>query len=223
MRSSARRKPRQVRWMAVSSGREPTDCSAASAKRSCAIAWFFPPIRYACAEYGLLRRPTYRHRSRSVARSVATRKANLELEMRRLGLLSPATLALLLGGLLTGLGTTKLQHEINLNANGLRAPGKVVDLVARPGSGVGASAVLEVVPPDAPPFRVQVSRPSSLYDRDKGSTLDLVCFELRPEAKSCEVDTFADRWLTPVLLLVVGLSVLAWGALRISGRRSDAR
>lgn len=138
--------------------------------------------------------------------------------MRRLGLLSPATLALLLGGLLTALGTTNLQHEINLNASGLRVPGRVVDLVTRPGSGVGASAVLEVVPPDAPPFRVQVSRPSSLYDRDQGVTLNLVCFELRPEANSCEVDTFADRWLTPVLLLVVGLPALAWGALRIRGR-----
>jgi len=139
--------------------------------------------------------------------------------MRRLGLLSPATLALLLGGLLTALGTTNIQHEINLNANGLRAQGKVVDLVTHPGTGAGASIVLEVAPPNAPPFRVQVSRRSSLYDRDKGVTLNLVCFELRPEADSCEVDTFADRWLTPVLLVVVGLTALAWGALRILGRR----
>jgi hypothetical protein len=69
---------------------------------------------------------------------------------------------------------------------------------------------------------VQLSRPSSLYDRDKGVTLNLVCPELRPEAKSCEVDTFADRWLTPVLLLVVGLPALAWGALRMRGRTPDA-
>jgi hypothetical protein len=120
------------------------------------------------------------------------------------------------------LGATSLQREINLNAHGSRAPGRVVDLVTLPGGGVGASAVLEVVPPDAPPFRVQVSRPSSLYDRDKGVTLNLVCSELRPEAKSCEVDTFADRWLTPVLLLVVGLPALAWGALRIRRRAPDA-
>ena len=140
------------------------------------------------------------------------------LEMRRLRLLSPATLALLLGGLLTALGTTSLQHEINLNAHGLRAAGRVVDFAKRPGAGIGAATVLEVVPPDAPPFHVQISRPSLLYDRDNGVILNLVCSELRPDAKSCEVDTFADRWLTPVLLLVVGLPALAWGALRIRGR-----
>jgi len=142
--------------------------------------------------------------------------------MRRPNLLSPASLALLLGGLLTVLGATNLQHEFALSANGWRAPGRVVDFVKLPGSGVGPATVLEVVPPDSPPFHVQVSRPSSSYDRDKGVTLNLVCSELRPEAKSCEVDTFADRWLEPMLLLVVGLPALAWGALRISARVPDA-
>jgi hypothetical protein len=138
--------------------------------------------------------------------------------MRLSGLLTTA--ALVLGGLLTALGTTRLQQEINLNANGLRAPGRVVDLVQLPGSGVGAATVLEVAPPGAPPFRVQITRSASFYDRDKGVTLNLVCPELRAGAERCEVDSFGDRWLEPILLLLGGLPALAWGALRIQRRGS---
>lgn len=144
--------------------------------------------------------------------------ANIELEMRS-GLLSPATVALLLGGLLTAFGATKLQQEINLNANGLRAPGRLVDLVGVPGRGLGTSAVFEIAPPGVQAFRVQVGSAPWLHDRDKGNTLNLVCLELRPETEWCEVDTFADRWLKPMLLLIGGLPALAWGAVRIRWRR----
>jgi hypothetical protein len=161
-------------------------------------------------------------RSREPASQVEVRKPNTELEMRRRGLLSLTTLALLLGVLLTALGAAKLQHEVSLNANGLRTPGKFVDSVTLGGRDFGTSAVFEVVPAAGSPFRVRVGSASPLRDWDKRTTLNLICSELRPQAERCEVDTFADRWLEPMLLLVVGLPALAWGALGIRGRAAGA-
>jgi hypothetical protein len=182
------------RWR-YPAGRNQRTVPLLRAKWSYAVAWSFSPSARCLA----LRTAYYVAQLTATVPapprvSVAARKANIELEMRRLGLLSPATLALLLR-VAHRIGTTNLQHEINLNANGLRTPGKVVDLVMLHGRSVGASAVFEVVPPGAPPWRVQVSGASSLHDWDKGIKLNLVCSELCPEAKWCEVDTFADRWL----------------------------
>jgi hypothetical protein len=140
--------------------------------------------------------------------------------MHRPRLLLLPRLALILGGLLTALGTTKVQHEINVNAKWVRTPAKVVDFGLPTRRNVGASTVFEVVPPGTPPFRVHVSSSSSLHDWDKDITLTLICSELRPETESCEVDAFADRWLEPMLLLIGGLLALSWSVFRIRDRQS---
>jgi hypothetical protein len=122
---------------------------------------------------------------------------------------------LLLGALLSTFGAVQLQREITLSAKGVPAHGTVVDFALPKWSYLGASAEVDVEPPQAPPVRVHIDRASSMRDWRKGATLNVICDSLIVRGAACHVDDFADRWLEPVVLSVVGVLAAVMGGLMV--------
>ena len=124
---------------------------------------------------------------------------------------------LLLGAGLTGVAAIELQRQIDLSANGVAVPAKVVDFVIPKWKYRGASADFEVEQPQTSLLRIHVEHASVMRDWSKGTTLRLICANLYVRDAACQVDAFADRWLEPTLLLMVGLpAVLVGGRLLLT-------
>jgi hypothetical protein len=138
----------------------------------------------------------------------------IPIEMRSRVPLRVAWSVLLLGAGLTGVAAIELQRQIDLSANGVAVAGKVVDFVIPKWKYRGASADFEIEQAQASLLRVHVEHASVMRDWSKGTTLTLICANLYVQDAACQVDAFADRWLEPTLLLIVGLpAVLVAGRL----------
>lgn len=124
--------------------------------------------------------------------------------------LTLAWIVLLLGAASCTFAVLELQQQIELSATGQSVLGKVVDFVLPRWRYGGASADFDLESRQIAPMRVHIARASSLRAWEKGLTLNLVCAREDSQVGACQVDAFADRWLEPTLLLMLGLPALAW-------------
>jgi hypothetical protein len=122
-----------------------------------------------------------------------------------------AWLVLLLGAVLATLGAVELQREIQLSAKGVHAHGTVVAFELPRWRYPGAVADLDLEVVRDTPIRVHVKTASLARDWRKGEALALICESLSARAPACRPDVFADRWLAPALLLLVGVPAVAVG------------
>ncbi len=97
-------------------------------------------------------------------------------------------------------------HEIRLALSGVRATGRVVSYVIPNDRTQGARVEVDVQRPGAAPFRVHLVD-AARGGWEEGMEVALVCAELAPETRSCQVYS-QGSWIFPTLFTVVTLAAI---------------
>lgn len=110
-------------------------------------------------------------------------------------------------------------REIRLALLGARASGRVVSWVIPNDRTVGARVEVDVQRPGAAPFRVHLVD-AARGGWEEGMEVSLVCTELAPESRSCEVYS-PGSWILPSGATLVILAAMAAGARKLlAGRKA---
>jgi hypothetical protein len=117
-------------------------------------------------------------------------------------------IALLVALAFVALAAVQLWGEAIYSLRGVRASGKVVEFHATSARSRSVEADVDVVLPGATPFRWQVEDTFGLQAWEEGGTVPLVCAHVHADHWSCVLDSWADRFLFPSVLLVAGVALL---------------
>ena len=105
-------------------------------------------------------------------------------------------------GSLILLGAVGLWNEIDFSLGSLVASGKVVSFHPRAAHDSSVNAEVDVSGQGPRPFRTQVNVG---VGSQIGDTVELVC-----AGHSCQIDSWSDRWLGPLIALAIGVTMLIW-------------
>ena len=114
-------------------------------------------------------------------------------------------------------GSTALR-EIRLQTSGVRATGRVASYTIPNDRTEGARVEVDVERPGGAPFRVHLVN-ASRGRWEEGMEVPLVCAELQPETRSCEVAA-ASLWVLPTAATAALLALIfVVGKRFLGGRR----
>ena len=122
-------------------------------------------------------------------------------------------LILLVASLFVVLSGINLWAEALYSMNGVRASGKVTEAHAAGPRSATIEARVEVVLPGVAPFRWDVEDTFGTQHWEPGSTVALLCAHIHADHMSCVVDSWLDRFVFPLIALLIGAGA-AWWALR---------
>ncbi len=122
-----------------------------------------------------------------------------------------AGLLILLGVALTCLGGVGLLDAADTTLHGVTGIAKVIEYHAAASRSMTVLAQVEITVPSGRPLRTQLEDTFGAGEWSEGGTVNVVCTGVNTGNVRCSLDSLKDRWLLPVVLLVVGLAVIAGG------------
>ena len=128
-----------------------------------------------------------------------------------------AWLVVLVAGIFGVLGLVDLVGQLLYEIKGAPASGTVVEFHSPPRSHT-VYAIVTATPAGVPPFRWEIEDSLGHYTWEVGATVPLVCARIHADHTSCVLDSYADRFLWPVVLVAFGGGIAAWGGLRLLRR-----
>ena len=103
-----------------------------------------------------------------------------------------------------------LWGEIYYSLFGVTASGEVIAFHAARARSMSIDAEVEVVLPEAVPFRWEVNDAFGTQHWEQGGQVPLLCARIHADHMSCVVDSLLDRYLFPLIALAIGAGVVLW-------------
>ena len=100
------------------------------------------------------------------------------------------------------LGVAGLWSQIDFSLGSVAASGKIISLHPQQVHSSSVTAEVDVSGLGPKPIRTQVNVG---VGSQSGDTVDLVCVKDR-----CQIDSWFDRWLFPLIALAIGVTIIVW-------------
>jgi hypothetical protein len=126
-------------------------------------------------------------------------------------------MAAVIAGLFAVGALVNLSAQALYSLRGFPSAGKVLEFNRTSGRSASVVAQVMVATPGAAPFRWEVEDTFGLLDWREGGTVPLLCTHIHADHLSCVLDSPADRFLFPAVLLAFGGGVCAWSLGRLRG------
>ena len=128
---------------------------------------------------------------------------------------------LALGLLLLASQLLDLGAQVIYSTRGVRASGTVVEFHKTSGRSVTVAGQVNVQMPGTPAFKWDVDDTFGQLDWQEGGTVPLLCTRLHADHVSCVGDSFVDRYVVTLGLLLLG-ALLAWASVKMLRNRDAA-
>jgi len=116
----------------------------------------------------------------------------------------------LVAGVLFVLAAINFWGELHYSLNGVHTSGQVIDFHASRTRSISIVAQVEVALPGVAPFRWDVDDAFGTQNWEPGGTVPLLCAHIHADHMSCVVDSWLDRFLFPLIVLMIGAGVFLW-------------
>jgi len=125
---------------------------------------------------------------------------------------------LALGLFLVGTQLLDLGAQVLYSTRGVHASGTVVEFHRTSARSVTVAGQVNVQMPGAPAFKWDVDDTFGQLDWRDGGTVPLLCARLHADHVSCVGDSFVDRYVVTLGLLLLG-ALLAWASVKMLRNR----
>jgi hypothetical protein len=113
------------------------------------------------------------------------------------------------------LGLIDLAGEVLFDIKGARATGEVLEFHAMSGRSRSIEASVMAAPVGVTPFRWEVHDTLGLYRWAVGESAPLLCAHIHADHVSCVLDSYTDRYLFPLVMVLFGGGVATLGSIRL--------
>ena len=120
------------------------------------------------------------------------------------------------------LGLVDVSAEILYDLKGNRATGQVLEFHAMSSRSQSIEATVMAAPAGVAPFRWQVHDTFGLHRWTVGETAPLLCAHIHADHVSCVLDSYVDRYVFSLVMVLFGGGIAAFGAARLLRRASAA-
>jgi hypothetical protein len=127
-------------------------------------------------------------------------------------------LVVLIAGIFGVLGLIDVSAEVLYDFKGSRATGKVLEFHAMSSRSRSIEATVMAAPAGVAPFQWQVQDTLGLHDWNVGETAPLLCARIHADHVSCVLDSYADRYLFSLVMVLFGGGIAVLGGLRLLRR-----
>jgi hypothetical protein len=125
---------------------------------------------------------------------------------------------LVLGLFLVATQVLDLGAQVVYSTRGVHASGTVIEYHKTSARSVSVTGQVNVQMPGTPPFKWEVDDTFGRLDWQDGGTVPLLCTRLHADHMSCVGDSFVDRYVVTLGLLVLG-ALLAWASVKMLRNR----
>jgi hypothetical protein len=125
---------------------------------------------------------------------------------------------LVLGVVLVGTQVLDLGAQVVYSTRGVHASGTVLEFHKASARSVSVTGQVNVQMPGTPAFKWDVDDTFGRLDWQDGGSVPLLCTRLHADHMSCVGDSFVDRYVGTVGLLLVG-ALLVWASVKMLRNR----